>query len=116
MPAATVSSPPATAAPRIATPVGRDEVAYALDSFFPIDGQRMTERQVNSALRKRNMTKHLALYSETNDNIRGTAAALFQAAVEWSDYYSDGKRQQRILRGSDVAFKQHALDVVTALV
>jgi hypothetical protein len=51
-----------------------------------------------------------------NANITGTVAALFQGAVEYSDYDSRGRNADRILLGRDVEFKQRAWDAAKALV
>ncbi len=51
-----------------------------------------------------------------NANIKDTVAALFQGAVEYSDYDSRGRNADRILMGRDIEFKSRAWDAAKALV
>lgn len=84
----------------------------AVAPHLPADA---TPRQVNAQEQKR-MQIAGRINGGTNDNIAGTVAALFQGAVEYSDYDARGNNAERILLGRDIEFKQRAWDAALALV
>lgn len=92
--------------------VGAWGVERFLAELFPTP-PNATDRQVNAVKLKQRTTRNLIEQSPTNENIRGTRAALFQGAIEWSDHYSDGRRAERILKGGDLKFKGRALELAT---
>jgi hypothetical protein len=63
---------------------------------------------------KRNVTRRL-IAGPNNEGLHGTAAALFQGAVEYSDHYARGNNAQRILKGTDVPFKLRALSLAKVM-
>jgi phage/plasmid-like protein (TIGR03299 family) len=89
------------------------QVEQFIDRMFPKPLAAMDVSKYRAAdtvnERQRATLAGLIYDAPTNDNIRGKASALFAAAVEYSDYYSRGKRSERILRGRDVDFKTRAL-------
>lgn len=97
------------------------QVEQFIDRMFPkpIAAMDVSKYRAASTVndRQRGYLAGLIYDAPTNENIRGKASALFAAAVEYSDYYSRGKRSERILRGRDVEFKSRALhlaELVTA--
>ena len=72
---------------------------------------RGQKSQVTRAIAGRDRLRWLIEEAPTNENVRGTAAALFHSAVEYSDYYSAGNRVERALYGRDIAFKAKALEL-----
>ena len=70
---------------------------------------------VNRVTLNRDTLRNLITQSVTNENVRGTRAALFHSAVEFSDYYAGGKRAERMLAGRDVAFKAKALTLAGSI-
>lgn len=74
-------------------------------------GQRIA---IKRTLDKRSSVLTL-MGSPTVENISGTAAAMYQAAVEWSDYGTGSKNAAaRILKGTDVKFKARAFELASA--
>ena len=66
---------------------------------------------------ERRQDKILArINGQYNANIAGTVAALFQGAVEYSDYDARGRNADRILTGRDIKFKKRAWESAKALV
>ncbi len=66
---------------------------------------------------ERRQDKILArINGQYNVNIAGTVAALFQGAVEYSDYDARGRNADRILTGRDIKFKKRAWESAKALV
>lgn len=63
----------------------------------------------------RTALRYLIEDAPTQSNVRGTRAALLHAAVEYSDFQSNGKRAERILLGRDVTFKAKAFSLAGAL-
>lgn len=99
------------------TPVTDAQVDTYVKTLFPYppaDG-KLISRARDNVTRKRATFKFLAVESKTNLNVRHTAAALFNAATEYSDHYARGNRADRILLGRDVDFKQRALDLALAI-
>lgn len=101
------------------TVTGR-EVDWFVEMMFPIKNPDLLDKPAylrtrgenviaNRVLGNRDMLRTLITKSATNENVRGTRAALFHSAVEFSDYYSGGKRAEKMLLGRDVAFKSKAL-------
>lgn len=85
-----------------------------LDRVAWLPADDATERQRRSAEdRRRSIVGRI--YGPTNSNIEGTIAALFQGAVEYSDYDARGNNAERILLGRDVQFKQRAWHAAVAL-
>ena len=90
-------------------------------SMFPIDLSLLTKPEgmltrgekgkVTRVTEGRARLRYLIEEAPTNENVRGTKAALFHAAVEYSDYYSAGNRVERALYGRDIAFKAKALEL-----
>lgn len=76
---------------------------------------KATQRQVNTAV-KRQREVMGRINGPHNTNIAGTVAALFQGAVEYSDYDARGNNAERILLGRDLTFKQRAWDAALALI
>lgn len=72
------------------------------------------KRSLTIARNKRNAIRNVYLLSETQENLRGTAAGLFHAAVEASDHYFSGERGKRVLLGTDIDFKVSALELALA--
>jgi phage/plasmid-like protein (TIGR03299 family) len=108
----------------------READASVVDRFitqmFPIkDESLLTQRYYtlsrgDKAIRTRveegrNALRYLIEAAPTQDNVRGTRAALLHAAVEYSDFQSSGKRAERILLGRDVTFKAKAFSLAGAL-
>jgi|DEB0MinimDraft_6_1074348.scaffolds.fasta_scaffold15473_2 phage/plasmid-like protein (TIGR03299 family) len=90
-----------------------DEVGYVERLFpMPIEGTERQERYVDD---KRNTVLNL-MHADTNRNIEGTAAAMYQAAVEYHDYFSRGNRARRVLTGNDTKFKVRALELAQEFV
>lgn len=75
---------------------------------------KATDRQVRAA-EKRQRELMGRINGPTNTNIAGTFAALFQGAVEYSDYDARGNNAERILLGRDVDFKTRAWDTALAM-
>jgi phage/plasmid-like protein (TIGR03299 family) len=76
---------------------------------------KATQRQMNTAV-KRQREVMGRINGPHNTNIAGTVAALFQGAVEYSDYDARGNNAERILLGRDLTFKQRAWDAALALI
>lgn len=72
-------------------------------------GERIHVERVERARRTFSALTH----STTVENVAGTLAAYFHAAVEYSDYHVKNAGE-RILKGSDIAFKQRALELATS--
>lgn len=97
------------------------QVDAFLEQLFPIPENMKSlwardmqaGRTLRTAREKRATTSRL-INGKNNINIVGTAASLFAGAVEWSDYHSRGDRGARILNGTDVKFKQRALQLALA--
>jgi hypothetical protein len=96
------------------SPVGPHRISEFVKVLAPDLPKDATPRQVNAQETKR-MQIAGRINGPTNDNIRGTVAALFQGAVEYSDYDSRGNNAERILLGRDVEFKARAWDAALAL-
>lgn len=79
------------------------------------DPKMVAERERLNDERKQD--KILArINGQYNVNIAGTVAALFQGAVEYSDYDARGRNADRILTGRDIKFKKRAWESAKALV
>ena len=97
------------------------DVELFLEKLFPLPenmkslwtGTMQESRTLRTTREKRATTSRL-INGKNNTNIVGTAASLFAGAVEWSDYHSQGDRGARILNGTDVKFKQRALQYALA--
>lgn len=99
---------------------GSDVDAF-INRMFPIESSLLSKPQhlltrgekgkVTRVTEARARMHWLVEESPTNDNVRGTKAALFHSAVEYSDYYSAGNRVERALYGRDIAFKAKALEL-----
>lgn len=76
---------------------------------------KATQRQMTTAV-KRQREVMGRINGPHNTNIAGTVAALFQGAVEYSDYDARGNNAERILLGRDLTFKQRAWDAALALI
>ena len=74
-----------------------------------------TDRQMRAALKKQEDIGQ-RIHSSANHNIKHTVAALFQGAVEYSDFDARGKNGERILLGRDLAFKSLAWETALSLV
>jgi len=79
------------------------------------DPKKVTERERNTDERRQEKILD-RIVGQYNANIAGTVAALFQGAVEYSDYDSRGRNADRILMGRDIEFKSRAWDAAKALV
>ena len=89
-------------------------VNWFVESMFPTPSSAgKDESKYQAALTRnahqRDTLEWLIYDAPTNANVRGKASSLFHAAVEYSDYYTKGKTNERILRGRDVDFKKRAL-------
>jgi phage/plasmid-like protein (TIGR03299 family) len=97
------------------------DVDNFIKKMFPINPSLLNTREelltrgektkVTRTIAGRDRLRNLIEEAPTNENVRGTKAALFHAAVEYSDYYSAGNRVERALYGRDVAFKAKALEL-----
>lgn len=79
------------------------------------DPKTATERERNTDERRQRKILD-RITGQFNANIKDTVAALFQGAVEYSDYDSRGNNADRILMGRDIEFKARAWDAAKALV
>ena len=96
-------------------------VNWFINAMFPVAPSLLNTReelltrgqksQVTRAIAGRDRLRWLINEAPTNENVRGTKASLFHAAVEYSDYYSAGNRVERALYGRDIAFKAKALEL-----
>lgn len=100
--------------------IGSDAIDRFVKAMFPMKDESLYSKPhyLQSAAERRAISRNHALRGQlrrlitqapTQENVRGTRAALFHAAVEYSDYYSMGKRTERMLLGRDVAFKAKAM-------
>ena len=91
------------------TPMHYGDRRHFVNTMFsmPENATPRIEDRVNS---DRAMLDRL-IAGKANENILGTGAALFQAAVEWHDYHSRGNRGERIIKGADIAFKTRAFAI-----
>ena len=81
-----------------------------VNAMAPIpSGPKVTDRMIRTAERKQHDLRN-RISSKANENIAGTMAALFQGAVEYSDYDARGNNAERILLGRDIEFKRQAWD------
>jgi phage/plasmid-like protein (TIGR03299 family) len=92
------------------SPAQGDAVLAFVSMIAPTPVPPATERMVRAAEKKREDILQ-RIYGSTNSNIRGTWAAAFQGAVEYSDFDARGNNAERILLGRDVAFKREAWDL-----
>lgn len=99
----------------MSSPVDDQTTRVFAGMMIPDAPKDATERQRQAVTRKRETIRNLAMFAKTQDNVRGTAAAMFHAAVEYSDYYAGGDRAARLLRGSDNTFKAEAYDLAVTL-
>lgn len=82
-----------------------------VEMLAPIpSGPKVTDRMIRTAERKQQDIMG-CINSSANQNIAGTVAALFQGAVEYSDYGARGNNAERILLGRDIEFKREAWDL-----
>ncbi len=79
------------------------------------DPKTANQRQLNTDERRRNKIRD-RITGQFNANIKDTVAALFQGAVEYSDYDARGRNADRILMGRDIEFKARAWESAKALV
>lgn len=94
---------------------GNEEREF-LDMVAPLPSKSsVTARQMTAAVKRRDDISR-RIHSPANENIKGTLAALFQGAVEYSDYDARGNNSERILLGRDIEFKQRAWDAALYLV
>lgn len=90
-------------------------MAAFVDMLAPIpSGPKVTDRMIRTAERKQQDIVG-CINSSANQNIAGTMAALFQGAVEYSDYGARGNNAERILLGRDIEFKRQAWDLALTL-
>jgi phage/plasmid-like protein (TIGR03299 family) len=97
------------------------DVDNFIKKMFPINPSLLNTREelltrgektkVTRTIAGRDRLRWLIEEAPTNENVRGTKASLFHAAVEYSDYYSAGNRVERALYGRDIAFKAKALEL-----
>lgn len=87
------------------------EVLTKTPEFMLTTGQK---RSLTMAQNKRAAIREIYFTSVTQENLRGTAAGLFHAAVEASDHRFSGNRGVRQLTGTDVTFKADALQFALA--
>lgn len=99
----------------MATPVDTARTSAYINQVAPMPPRDATVRQHNTA-QKRQKAVLDRIHGPANRNIAGTVAALFQGAVEYSDYDARGNNAERILLGRDLKFKQRAWDAALALV
>jgi phage/plasmid-like protein (TIGR03299 family) len=86
-----------------------------VEMLAPIpSGPKVTDRMIRTAWRKQQDIMG-CINSSANQNIAGTVAALFQGAVEYSDYGARGNNAERILLGRDIEFKRQAWDLALTL-
>lgn len=97
------------------TTVDTARIGAYVNQVAPMPPKDATERQVCAGL-KRQQDVLARIHGGYNENIKGTVAALFQGAVEYSDYDARGRNAERILLGRDLSFKQRAWDTALALV
>lgn len=96
------------------TPVQSGRVGAFLNQVAPMPPKDATDRQIRAG-EKRQQDLVARIYGVHNTNIEGTVAALFQGAVEYSDYDARGNNADRILLGRDLKFKQRAWESALAL-
>jgi phage/plasmid-like protein (TIGR03299 family) len=100
----------------LATPAGTARTSAYVNQVAPLPPKdKATQRQMNTAV-KRQREVMGRINGPHNTNIAGSVAALFQGAVEYSDYDARGNNAERILLGRDLTFKQRAWDAALALV
>lgn len=73
------------------------------------------KRSRTMALNKRAAVRDVFLNSGTQENLRWTAAGLFQAVIEAADHRSSGDRGKRIIEGADTKAKAEALELALAI-
>lgn len=100
----------------LATSVDTARTGAFVNQVAPLPPKgKATQRQMNTAVqRQRDVMGRIN--GAFNANIAGTVAALFQGAVEYSDYDARGNNAERILLGRDLTFKQRAWDAALALI
>lgn len=96
-----------------------------VNSMIPIDRKILDKpehllstgekRSLTIARNKRAAISEVYYTSETQENLRGTAAGAFHAAVEAFDHRFSGNRGQRLLLGQDAEFKSTAQQFAFAL-
>lgn len=102
------------------TRASSDDVVRFCERMFPLKDESIQYKKeyhlsrgekttLNRVRMQRHTLRSLIEQAPTQENVRGTNAALFHAAVEYSDYLSSGKRAERIVTGRDAAFKAKAL-------
>ncbi len=97
------------------TPADAPTRGAFVDMLAPIpSGPKVTDRMISTAWRKQQDIMG-CINSSANQNIAGTVAALFQGAVEYSDYGARGNNAERILLGRDIDFKRRAWDLALTL-
>lgn len=99
----------------MSTPVDKARTSAYVNQVAPMPPKTATIRQHNTA-EKRQKAVLDRIHGAANRNIAGTVAALFQGAVEYSDYDARGNNAERILLGRDLKFKHRAWDAALALV
>lgn len=97
------------------TTVDTARTSAFINQVAPMPPATATERQLRAG-EKRQRDVLDRIHGAYNQNIAGTVAALFQGAVEYSDYDARGKNAERILLGRDLKFKQRAWESALALV
>jgi len=90
----------------------KDESVLTTPHYMLTRGQKTMRTRVEEG---RNQLRYLIEAAPTQDNVRGTRAALLHSAIEYSDYLSSGKRAERLLTGRDVNFKVKAFTLAGAL-
>lgn len=83
------------------------------DRLFPMPVEP-TEGMRMRVMDRRHAVQRLALHGEANDNIRGTAAAMFAAASEHQQWFStsnEARRATRLLEGRTNGFLRDAWDL-----
>lgn len=89
-------------------PASQGTTLAFVDMIAPIpQGPKVTERMVRAG-EKRQRDILGRINGPTNHNIHGTVAAMFQGAVEYSDFDARGNNAERILLGRDLEFKARA--------
>ena len=99
----------------LSTPVDKARTSAYVNQVAPMPPATASVRQHNAAVDRQQAVLG-RIHGAANENIAGTVAALFQGAVEYSDYDARGRNAERILLGRDLKFKQRAWESALALV
>ena len=99
----------------LSTPVDNARTSAFVNQVAPTPPATASVRQHNAAVDRQRAVLD-RIHGAANKNIAGTVAALFQGAVEYSDFDARGRNAERILLGRDLKFKQRAWESALALV